>query len=29
MATVLLAMVAVSILAYHLVQRRAQRWIKA
>jgi len=29
MATVLLAMVAVSVLAYHLVQRRAQRWIKA
>jgi putative spermidine/putrescine transport system permease protein len=29
MATVLLAMVAVSVLAYHLIQRRAQRWIKA
>jgi putative spermidine/putrescine transport system permease protein len=29
MATVLLAMVALSVLAYHLVQRRAQRWIKA
>jgi putative spermidine/putrescine transport system permease protein len=29
MATVLLAMVAVSVLAYHLVQRRAQRWINA
>lgn len=29
MATVLLAMVALSVLAYHLIQRRAQRWIKA
>lgn len=29
MATVLLAMVALSVLAYHLLQRRAQRWIKA
>jgi putative spermidine/putrescine transport system permease protein len=29
MATVLLLMVALSVLAYHLVQRRAQRWIKA
>jgi putative spermidine/putrescine transport system permease protein len=29
MATVLLAMVAVSVLAYLLIQRRAQRWIKA
>ncbi len=29
MATVLLIMVALSVLAYHLVQRRAQRWIKA
>jgi putative spermidine/putrescine transport system permease protein len=29
MATVLLAMVAASVLAYHLIQRRAQRWIKA
>jgi putative spermidine/putrescine transport system permease protein len=29
MATVLLIMVAVSVLAYHLIQRRAQRWIKA
>ncbi len=29
MATVLLLMVAVSVLAYHLIQRRAQRWVKA
>jgi putative spermidine/putrescine transport system permease protein len=29
MATVLLAMVALSVVAYHLLQRRAQRWIKA
>jgi putative spermidine/putrescine transport system permease protein len=29
MAVVLLAMVAASVLAYHLIQRRAQRWIKA
>ncbi len=29
MATVLLIMVALSVLAYHLIQRRAQRWIKA
>lgn len=29
MATVLLLMVAVSVLAYHLIQRRAQRWIQA
>jgi putative spermidine/putrescine transport system permease protein len=29
MATVLLLIVAVSVLAYHLIQRRAQRWIKA
>jgi putative spermidine/putrescine transport system permease protein len=29
MAVVLLAMVALSVLAYHLIQRRAQRWIKA
>lgn len=29
MAAVLLAMVALSVLAYHLLQRRAQRWIKA
>lgn len=29
MAVVLLTMVAVSVLAYHLIQRRAQRWIKA
>src|SRR5690349_10389882 len=29
MAAVLLAMVALSVLAYHLIQRRAQRWIKA
>ncbi|HET7029448.1 MAG TPA: hypothetical protein VFI34_02970 [Candidatus Limnocylindrales bacterium] len=29
MATVLLLMVALSVLAYHLIQRRAQRWIKA
>jgi putative spermidine/putrescine transport system permease protein len=29
MATVLLLMVAVSVLAYHLVQKRAQRWIQA
>lgn len=29
MATVLLLIVAVSVLAYHLIQRRAQRWVKA
>jgi putative spermidine/putrescine transport system permease protein len=29
MATVLLLIVAVSVLAYHLIQRRAQRWIQA
>jgi putative spermidine/putrescine transport system permease protein len=29
MATVLLLMVAVSVLAYHLIQKRAQRWIQA
>lgn len=29
MATVLLVMVAASVLAYHLIQRRAQRWIQA
>ncbi|HET7028238.1 MAG TPA: ABC transporter permease subunit [Candidatus Limnocylindrales bacterium] len=29
MAVVLLFMVALSVLAYHLIQRRAQRWIKA
>jgi len=29
MAVVLLLMVALSVLAYHLIQRRAQRWIKA
>ena len=29
MATVLLIMVALSVLAYHLIQRRAQRWIRA
>ena len=29
MAVVLLLIVAVSVLAYHLIQRRAQRWIKA
>jgi putative spermidine/putrescine transport system permease protein len=29
MATVLLLIVAVSVLAYHLIQRRAQKWIQA
>jgi ABC-type uncharacterized transport system permease subunit len=29
MATVLLLIVAVSVLAYHLIQRRAQRWLQA
>jgi putative spermidine/putrescine transport system permease protein len=29
MATVLLIIVALSVLAYHLIQRRAQRWIQA
>jgi hypothetical protein len=29
MATVLLLMVAGSVLAYHLIQRRAQRWVQA
>ena len=29
MATVLLLMVAISVLAYHLIQKRAQRWIQA
>src|SRR3954463_8878268 len=29
MATVLLVMVALSVLAYHLIQRRSQRWVKA
>ena len=29
MATVLLLIVALSVLAYHLIQRRAQRWIQA
>jgi putative spermidine/putrescine transport system permease protein len=29
MAVVLLFMVALSVLAYHLIQRRAQRWIKS
>jgi putative spermidine/putrescine transport system permease protein len=29
MATVLLAIVALSVLAYHLMQRQAQRWTRA